>query len=204
MFVDTLFPEKYAYGATASDDWLTEIVQTLNNREYRNAPNAHPRRYWDLSHLGRTQAEKEDIHRIFMAVRGQKHSFPFKDFADFQCPRNAIGTGDGTTTQFQLVKRYTFGSETYVRPVTKPVLESVVVWVAGVQQASGYTVSRQTGVVSFTNPPAGAALVEASFEYHVPVRFAQPRMSWRAVDRNPTDGLIYECDNLALVEVISE
>ena len=37
----------------------------------------------------------------------------------------ALGTGDGATTAFQLVKRYASGSQTWVRTITKPVAGTV-------------------------------------------------------------------------------
>lgn len=201
-FVDTRFPETYAYGAISSDDWMTEVIETMNRRESRNAPSADPRRSWDLSTTHRTQAERDGIHRYFLAMRGMLHAFPFRDLQDYEMTRQSIvSTGDSPDISYQLSKAYTIGSETYRRNITKPVTSTVRVWVGGVLQNSGYSVSRTTGIVTFSSPPGGA--VEAECEFDVPVRFAQPKLSWSARNRHAGE-LLYVCDSLALIEVLGE
>ena len=44
-----------------------------------------------------------------------------------------LGTGDGTQTQFQLVKRYPSGSVIEVRTITKPVAGTVQVYKDGAE-----------------------------------------------------------------------
>jgi len=203
-FIDSRFPESYAYGAVASDDWQLEVVETSNRREARNAPTADPRRSWDLSTTAKSSEQKAGINAFFMATRGGLHAFPFRDLFDYELERSTIGTGDGGEDGFQLVKPYTIAAETYERPLTKPITATVRVWVNGIEQVSGWTVSRTTGIVTFTSPPAMSAVIEASCEFDVPVRFAQSRLAWRAINRNVGLGLLYECDALSLIEVIGE
>ena len=71
---------------------------------------------------------------FFEARNGRLHGFRFKDWADFKSclpsqtpgPTNQpIGTGNGSTTQFQLTKRYTSGAQFWTRAITKPVAGSV-------------------------------------------------------------------------------
>lgn len=203
-FIDERFPDSYAYGAIASDDWMAEIVETRNRHESRNLPVADVRRSWDLSTTGKTQAQRAGIHDYFMAMRGPVHSFPFRDLFDYECARSTISTGDGSDTTFQLVKPYTIGSETYNRTITKPLTSTVRIWVNDIEQVSGWSASRTTGIVTFDVAPADEAVIEASFEFDVPVRFAESRLSWRADNRNVTQGLIFFCDALSLIEVIGE
>lgn len=203
-FIDQRFPEKYAYGAVASDDWMVEIVETLNRREQRNAPFADPRRSWDLSTTGRIQSERDGLHKWFLAMRGPFHAFAFRDFADYRLAREQVATGDGSTAEFQISKGYNVGSATYRRQITKPVLDTVSVWVNGALQVSGYTVSRLTGAITFAAPPGEGASIEVACEFDVPVRFAQGRLSWAAVNRNDAEGLVYVCSELSLIEVLGE
>ena len=204
-FVDAIFPEQYAYGAVASDDWKNEIVESINRREVRNLPVEHPRRSWDLSIPARTHSERDGIHQWFLAMRGAHHSFAFRDFADDSAARQAIGMGDGIALAFQLVKSYAIGTEAYDRPITRPVTAGVRVWVNGTEQLSGWTASRLTGEIVFATAPADGALVDASCaQFHVPVRFMQPRLSWSAINRNLRAGLLFRCDALSLIEVIGE
>ena len=83
----------------------------------------------------------------------------------------AIGTGDGTTTAFQLVKRYASGSQTWVRTITKPVDGTVRVALDGAEQLVGWSVDTTTGVVTFDSAPAGSVTITAGFAFDVPVRF---------------------------------
>ena len=83
----------------------------------------------------------------------------------------AIGTGDGATTAFQLVKVYASGSQSWTRTITKPVDGTVKVAIDGTEQTSGWSVDTTTGLVTFTTAPATGAIITAGFEFDVPVRF---------------------------------
>ena len=83
----------------------------------------------------------------------------------------AIGTGDGTTSAFQLVKRYASGAQTWTRAIAKPVTGTVRIAVAGVEQLSGWSVDATTGVVTFGVAPGAGVAVTAGFTFDVPVRF---------------------------------
>lgn len=202
-FIDQRLPEKYALQAVASDDWTVEIVETMNRRERRNLPSADPRRAWDLSVNAKLTAERAELHQWFMAMRGPFHAFAFRDPADYVMDRQAlVSLGDSPDVAFQLAKAYTIGAETYRRTITKPVTSTVQVWVGGVLQASGWSVSRTTGIITFDDAPG--ASVEASCEFDVPVRFAQSRLAWNRVDRNVSRGDLWMCEELSLIEVLGE
>lgn len=202
-FIDQRLPEKYALQAVASDDWMVEIVETMNRREKRNLPAADPRRAWDLSVNAKLSAERAELHQWFMAMRGPFHAFAFRDPADYVMGRQSVASlGDSPDVTYQLAKAYTIGAETYRRTITKPVTSSVQVWVGGVLQASGWSVSRTTGIITFDDAPG--ASVEASCEFDVPVRFAQARLSWNRVDRNVARGDLWMCEELSLIEVLGE
>lgn len=203
-FIDKRLPEKYALQAVATDDWQAEIVVALNRRESRNLPSENPRLEWDLSVSAKTSAEREELRAWFMAMNGPIHSFAFRDPGDHCASRGQIGVGDGTTKTFQLTKAYAVGSATYIRPITRPIVASVGVWVNGIEQSSGWSAGRTTGGVTFTVAPAGSAIIEAACEFDVPVRFLQSRLSWRRVDRNPSRGDLWMCDAMNLIEVIGE
>ncbi len=90
-----------------------------------------------------------------------------------------IGTGDGVTASFQLVKTYADAGATVTRTIAKPVAGTVRVAVNGVEQVpTRYTVDVTTGRVTFANAyiPLVGAIVQAGFEFDVPVRFAVSRI----------------------------
>ena len=81
-----------------------------------------------------------------------------------------LGTGDGATTMFQLVKRYQSGPSAYVRPITKPVAGSVLVAVGGVA-TTAFALDDAAGTVTFETAPAPGAAVTAGFLFDLPARF---------------------------------
>jgi uncharacterized protein (TIGR02217 family) len=64
-----------------------------------------------------------------------------------------------------------------VRTITKPVAGTVKVYLAGVQQMSGWSVNTTTGIITFTTAPGNGVAVSADYEFDVPVRFDTDRMA---------------------------
>lgn len=178
-FHEIRFPTAIAFHSTGGPERRTEIVSLGSGFEERNGVWANSRRRYDA---GTGIKTLDDIHAViafFEARAGRLHGFRFKDFTDFKsCAPNTsvtpgdqtIGSGDGVTASFQLVKTYASGPASWTRAIKKPVAGSVRLAVAGVE-AAAFTLDAATGLVSFaTAPPVGAALT-AGFEFDVPVRF---------------------------------
>jgi uncharacterized protein (TIGR02217 family) len=88
-----------------------------------------------------------------------------------------LGAGDGVRRAFQLVKGYASGGETYLRPIAKPVPETVRVAVAGVSLRPGqFAVDATTGLVTLAQAPGVGVVVTAGFMFDVPVRFDTDRI----------------------------
>ena len=179
-FHEIRFPDNISRGARGGPERRTQIVELASGDEERNASWANSRRRYDVSYGIRRADDLDAVVQFFEARNGRLHGFRFKDWADYKsCPPSGvpapadqvIGTGDGTGTAFQLVKRYTSGSQTWVRTIIKPVTGTVRLALGGVDQLSGWTVDTATGVVSFANPPGDGVAVRAGFEFDVPVRF---------------------------------
>lgn len=183
-FDDVRFPTSISRGTSGGPTRRTDIVTTASGGEERNSRWAHSRRRYNA---GFGVKSLDDIHAViafFEERRGRLRGFRWKDHADFKscAPRasvaafdQAIGTGDGKTLSFQLVKRYGAGPGAYVRTITKPVAGSVKVAVAGVESAL-FIADPLTGLVHFSNPPAAGAAVTAGFEFDVPVRFGSDEL----------------------------
>jgi len=116
---------------------------------------------------------------FFEARQGQLYGFRFRDPMDHRsgapsqtlsASDQAIGVGDGLETEFQLVKTYADIAASYVRPITKPVLGTVLVAIDG-QVETNFTADGLTGVITFTNPPDAGAIITAGYQFDVPVRF---------------------------------
>ncbi len=115
------------------------------------------------------------------------HGFRWKDWADYKsCAASAevafddqsIGYGDGETSEFQIVKLYRSGEQSYARPISKLVKGSVRVGVEQDELREGveYEVDATRGVVVFAHPPDPQIEILAGFEFDVPVRFDTDRI----------------------------
>jgi uncharacterized protein (TIGR02217 family) len=179
-FHEVRFPEAIGRGARGGPERRTQVVELASGDEERNASWANSRRRYDVSYGIRRADDLAAVVAFFEARNGRLHGFRFRDWSDYrsgppsQTPSpldQPIGTGDGTTTAFQLVKRYASGSQAWVRSITKPVAGSVRVALGGVEQVSGWSVSTTTSLVTFATPPPPSVPVTAGFEFDVPVRF---------------------------------
>ena len=101
---------------------------------------------------------------------------PRRYWTDYQAAGQTLGTGDGTTATFQLLKRYPSGSEVESRTITKPVAGTVRVSRDGIEATTGWSVDATTGLVSFTTAPAAGVVLTADFEFDLPARFDTDRM----------------------------
>lgn len=180
-FDDVRFPTAIARGASGGPERRTDVVTTASGREERNSRWAHSRRRYNVGFGVKTLDDVHAVIAFFEERRGRLHAFRFMDHADFKsCAVSAtpaatdqvIGTGDGVTAAFQLVKRYGTGVREYVRTISAPIGASVVVAVNGVASPD-FTIDAATGVVTFTagHVPGAGATVTAGFEFDVPVRF---------------------------------
>ena len=180
-FDDIRFPTAISRGATGGPERRTEIVVMGSGAEERNSRWADSRRRYNA---GFSVKSLDDIHAVvgfFEERRGRLHGFRWKDHMDFKscAPQAAIsatdqriGTGDGTTASFQLVKYYGTGLRDYARAITKPVVATLRVAVNGIA-ASGVTLDPLTGIATFDagHVPASGAVITAGFEFDVPARF---------------------------------
>jgi len=176
-FHEVRFPDDISYGSSGGPEFSTDVVITHSGYEQRNINWSAARAVYNVAHGVKTQSQLETLIAFFRARRGRAYGFRFKDWADYSATGQAIGTGDNATTTFQLVKTYSSGSETVTRNVNKPVDNSVVIYVDDVEQSSGVSYDATTGVVTFSSAPATDAAITADFEFDVPVRFDNDRLS---------------------------
>jgi uncharacterized protein (TIGR02217 family) len=180
-FHEVRFPLDIARGARGGPVRRTDVVTLASGREHRNARWAHSRRRYDAGYGVKTIAELAGVLAFFEERRGRLFGFRWRDRLDWTSgPANApptatdqlIGTGDGATLIFQLVKRYGAQHAPYVRPILKPVAGTVLVAVAGqVLPVSAFTVDATTGRITLASAPAVGTNITAGFVFDVPVRF---------------------------------
>ncbi len=179
-FHEVRFPDNISRGARGGPERRTQIVELASGAEERNGSWANSRRRYDVAYGIRRADDLAAVVAFFEARNGRLHGFRFKDWADFksclpsQTPGptdQPIGTGNGSATMFQLTKRYASGAQSWTRAITKPVAGTVTIALNGTPQASGWSVSTATGLITFTTAPAAGVAITAGFEFDVSVRF---------------------------------
>ena len=188
------FPLDISLASRGGPERATDVVSLASGREERNSRWAHSRRRYNAGYGVKSRADMAAVLAFFEERRGRFHSFLWRDGLDHAATDEAIGTGDGETVSFQLSKRYGASFDPYLRPINKPVAETVVVKVDGV--VTDHETDPLTGVVTLNVAPAEGAVVTASFEFDVPVRFDVDRL-----DIELTSFDAAEAPSIPLIEV---
>ncbi len=181
-FHEVRFPASLSFGSVGGPERRTDIVTLANGFEERNTPWAHSRRRYDAGLGMRSLDDIETLISFFEARQGQMFGFRWKDWSDFKSGAataevekgdQVIARGDGETTGFQLVKTYSSGGFSYVRPILKPVLGTVTLGLDqdALREGIDFEVDLATGRVTLTAPPPEGVEITAGFEFDVPVRF---------------------------------
>jgi uncharacterized protein (TIGR02217 family) len=209
-FHEVRFPVEIGIRSRGGPERRTDIVTLGSGREERNARWAHARRRYDAGYGVRSLAALSQVIAFFEERRGRLYGFRFRDRTDYRSSQNGalplntdqpLGLGTGTKATFNLVKTYGGSFAPYQRAITKPVVGSVSVAVAGLARTPGthFTVDATTGVIAFTagNIPVNGAVVTAGFEFDVPVRFDTDRLE---IDMASFDA--GEIPSIPLIEIV--
>ncbi len=180
-FHDIRFPTDIAMNASGGPERLTRIVTLASGHEERNTPWALSRRRYDAGYGVRSLDDIHTVIAFFEARMGRLHGFRWKDWSDHRSgpPSRAptaidqpLATADGTTTTFPLTKTYASGSAAMTRPITHPVLGTVIAAIDGTPSP----VTVEGGSITFATPPPQGAQITAGYEFDTPVRFDTDRL----------------------------
>ena len=182
-FDDLPYPLALGRDATITPEFSTSVAVTASGFERRNSLWSNARLRFDVGPGIRSEAELGTLIAFFRARRGAARGFRLRDPSDHSSngmtgtpglSDQLLGTGDGTTSRFALVKRYGAGEAEQVRRITRPLAASVLVSLDGTA-TTAWTLE-PGGVVQFAAPPALGKAVRAGFLFDVPVRFAEDRL----------------------------
>jgi len=217
-FHEVRFSDAISYGTSGGPGFSTSIIVTDSGAEERIPHWESARRRYDVKWAIKSRDELREVAEFYIRRLGPAYGFRYKDWLDYASTAEGrvsddegiavtafdqlLRTGDGSLTQFQLVKRYQDLLVDRVRTITKPVQGTVRVGIDGVEQTSGWSVNTTTGIITFTTAPGGNLDVTAGYEFDVPVRFGKEvdlslGMSHEAFD-------IGQIPNIPLVEIRDE
>lgn len=176
-FHDVRFPTNISYGSAGGPEFSTEVIELSNGAEQRNINWEFSRERWNVAYGIKAQEDLDALIQFFYARRGRAHSFRFKNHADYQAIGQVLTEDDDGA--FQLVKHYDSGAYSFTRRITKPIEDTVIIYIDGDPQMDsagdpvGWSVDPLTGLVTFDSGggPGSGEIVTADFEFDIPVRF---------------------------------
>jgi uncharacterized protein (TIGR02217 family) len=177
-FIEERFPDDISYGSSGGPEYSTDVVITASGAEHRNINWQQARARYNVAHGVKTEEQLQELIAFFRARKGRAIGFRFKDWSDYQIPRQVLARGDGNNKEFQLSKHYVSGDATEPRIITKPVPGSVQLWLNS-SKYSDFEVNHTNGIICFTHPPPPEATIEIACEFDVPVRFDTDRLAAR-------------------------
>lgn len=169
----TDFQYAFAYSTFKTPTFATRVQRAVSGRELTVQDYANP--IWNFKIQFQILRDFQwviasEIRRIFdfwLEVGGAYDTFLYDDATDDNVVDQPIGTGDGTTTAFQLVRTFISGgfTEAIIAPnvITNVKLNGT--------PTSAYTLNTGTGVITFTAAPGSGVAITATFSYYFRCRF---------------------------------
>ncbi|HEX5704882.1 MAG TPA: DUF2460 domain-containing protein [Pyrinomonadaceae bacterium] len=178
-FDNQVFPLSLS-ALTPRSGWSTTVVELGGGTEQRNVNWSDARRQYDAK-LAENFALTDFIavEKFFNARRGRGRSFPLRDRSSFRATAEALGTGDGSTTTFQLKVAGGDASNAYQREIYLPETGTYTIYDNGTPVVEGVGAGKfqlaltgaTAGLVTFGTAPIAAHVLTATFDYYIPVRF---------------------------------
>lgn len=181
---ESRFPLSHSYHITGQPKSKSAFSSTECGKQYRNSMYSKNLLYeFDMQardilpiDTGNLLGEFNNIINFFICIaQGKLNSFRLNFPLDNSATAQVIGTGDGTTTQFQIIKTYTSGSLSYTRKITKPVVGTVVPhWSSG---TFTFSVDYTTGIITFNTAPASGVIITCDYQFDYLVRLSENKLN---------------------------
>jgi uncharacterized protein (TIGR02217 family) len=170
-FINQRLSSRVERGFAGGPQWNTLITAMASGAEARNAEWSMPHMKFEADYAILNPQQQNELFSAFMSLRGRRDSMRFKDWNDYTCVNQALGTGDGTTTPRQLRKVYTFGTATLTRDILLPIAATVVVKANGTPIT--VTTNETTGMITPSSAWPSGQTITVSCDFDVRVRFGQ-------------------------------
>lgn len=161
----TFTPE---FGLKEDQEFSTLIFQADSGKEKRRSKWSKPIRTLDCWLENEDEDAVNLIWEFFKARKGKYGTFWVKFPTSFKVAAEAVGTGNGSQTVFNL--------DYFPVDIT-----SIKVYLNGLLQVSGYTISNdltnEVAKITFSVPPGMGVAVTADYEYYLQVRFDDDKLS---------------------------
>jgi uncharacterized protein (TIGR02217 family) len=216
--LDRRLLEKVAGQNSSGPAFMVDIAESSSS-EQRVLRVAWPRHRFSLV-VKRETDTVGIVRNAYIVCRGPWRYFRFRDRGDYTTARNGadpgqpgdqrLGIGDGTTTVFDLYKRYSIEEIIVERRLVKPLAGTVRIAANGVEVITGWQLQEATGRISFDAAPAPGTVLTWGGQFDVPVRFdvAADASGWRALmqdfDHERVSSIQVDLIEIAAEEVLED
>ena len=154
--------------ATKTPTFSSRVLTARNGKEQRAANWVFPKWEFKLEYEILREAVNSEFQTLvgfILAQQGQFNNFYYQDPYDHTATGQTIGTGDGATTVFRLVRTLgNFVDLIYYAPTI------TAVYFNGVAQGSGWAASASGNYgndsITFTTAPTSGTVITADFTYN--------------------------------------
>lgn len=188
QFYEVEAPRAMSFGSAGGRTWSTTDNKGFSGWSQRNENWTFPLANWTITVKSRqnppsalTLTDFDLFYQFFINMRGKARGFRFWAPGDNTATAEPIGTGDGTTTVFQLQKTYSIFGDSIAIPITKPIMSTVVdykgnaltdtVVVKDNGSPVGVSVDVTNGQVTLASAPAAGHAITWDGQFHFPVHF---------------------------------
>ena len=169
VILPDVFPYDISYNSVGSTRFATDVIVVDSGDDQRTQRWAQPLMEYDIAYGVRTMEQLQALIAVFRAMRGRLFAFNYRDVVDHTSSvavvtearaappitsrDQIIGTGDGLTYIFQVMKTYTTpsGQANQSRPITRPEAGTVRVAINS-NEVSSWSVDTTTGLVTMQSP----------------------------------------------------
>jgi uncharacterized protein (TIGR02217 family) len=168
MFINERLLDRVSYGFSGGPTFRTTKVELRSGIVNRNAEISQPLYRFAAPYDKINEADHSTLLDAYIACLGPVHSFRFRDYSDYVLINEDIGVAAVTgPNDVQLTKTYTFGPESVVRIITKPISTGWTAQNNGVPTT--ITVDDLTGIATIEGVMGETITVSGQFD--VPVFF---------------------------------
>lgn len=164
----------------------TTVQRATSGFERRIAHRQYPLYSFEVSYAllrsnsARGYTELQTLFGFCNARQGMFDSFLYSDPSDSTVTDAPLGTGDGSTTTYQLTRSY--GG--FLEPINNVNVFGNIKANGVIQSGSGYTVNAATGLVTFASAPAIGVVLTYTSSYYYRVRFENDEFHFNQFYKN--------------------
>jgi uncharacterized protein (TIGR02217 family) len=168
-----------AWSVTKTPTFQTRIQRAVSGRELRALDYPYP--LWQFALIydflrddpAAGFDELRTLLGFFMLCQGAFGTFLFQDPTDCQVTGQQIGTGNASTTVFQLQRAMgtALPGGGFLEPIVAPKLVNAIYFDGITQDPASYSVDPNSGLVTFGTAPGNGLIITADFSYYFRCRF---------------------------------